>query len=169
MKYFTHVIVGAVLFFTGAVFAGAAINEAAPHAMFKEFASPFEHAKTVEVIKRRIDKQPGWSVVSVIDQAETIRKGGGGNVGKYTIIKFCSPKFAGRMLADDARRFYGVAMPLSIAVYTLESGKVMVSLMNGALISMMFGGELEAIANDVRLEVEEMFSFFHVDFDVFRL
>ncbi len=153
----------------GAVLAAVVLNEAVPRAMFKEFRSPHDHAKTVEVITRRIERQPGWNVVEVIDQAETIREGHGGDVGRYTIIKYCSPEHAGRMLQDDRRRFYGVAMPLSVGVYERENGEVWVSFMNGALISRMFGGEIENIANDVRLEVEEMFAFLHVEFDVFGM
>ncbi len=169
MKYIAYVTLSVVSMFIGAMGAAVVLNEAMPYAMFKEFRSPYDHARTVEVITQRIERQPGWNVVSVIDQAETIRQGGGGDVGRYSIIKFCSPVHAGRMLEDDRRRFYGVAMPLSVGVYEMETGEVWVSFMNGALISRMFGGEIEGIANDVRLDVEEMFSFLHVEFDVFGM
>ena len=166
MKWLGLVVVGALFFVLGLVGAAVIAKRALPAAMFKEIKSPHGHAETVQLIKENIARQ-GWALSAEFDHQKAILAGGGVDVGPYTIIKFCKGTLAGRMLADDERRFFGVMMPISVAIFTKKDGNTYVSLVNGAMLSRFFGGTYHDVINDVRVEVEEIFQFLHLRFTVF--
>ncbi|HOI84336.1 MAG TPA: DUF302 domain-containing protein, partial [Campylobacterales bacterium] len=139
----------------------------AKQALILEHKSPFDYNKTVETIINRINAKEGWKVISVIDQAEEIRKGGGADVGKVTIVKYCNAKFAGEMLSEDERKKMAVSMPISIAVYEKSTGECVVSVSNGVLMSKIYGGETEDIIEDVSKDVEEILGFMAFKFSRF--
>lgn len=159
-------VAGALLFVVGLVVAAFVAKDALPAAMFKELASPLGHAETVRLTKERIAAQPGWRLSAELDQRQAILDGGGPDVGPYVILKFCNGSLAGRMLADDERRFFGVMMPISVAVYTKGDGQTYVSLVNGAMLSRFFGGTFHDVIDVVRIDVEEIFQFLHLRFSV---
>ncbi|PKN54784.1 MAG: hypothetical protein CVU56_24715 [Deltaproteobacteria bacterium HGW-Deltaproteobacteria-14] len=167
MKAIGYVVVGALTFVLGLVAAAVIAKEALPDAMFVEVASPYDHAETVRLIEQHIEDQPGWTLTGAYDHQKAILAGGGGDVGPYVILKFCKGTLAGRMLADDERRFFGVMMPISAAIYTKADGRTYVSLVNGTMLSRFFGGTYHDVINDVRLEVEEIFRFLHLKFTAF--
>ncbi len=160
-------VVGALAFVVGLVVAAFVAKGALPAAMFKELRSPLGHAETVRLTRERIEKQPGWRISAELDQRQAILDGGGPDVGPYVILKFCKGTLAGTMLAADERRFFGVMMPISVAIYTKGDGQTYVSLVNGAMLSRFFGGTFHDVINDVRNDVEEIFRFLHLRFSVF--
>ena len=161
------VLTAAVSIFLGAILASFLIQSAAKQAMILEHKSPYDYNKTIETIVSRINAHSGWKVVSVIDQAEEIRKGGGADVGKVSIIKFCNAKYAGQMLSADERKRIAVSMPISIAIYEKYTGECMISVNNGALSSKIYGGETEAIIENVSRDVEEILGFMTFKFSRF--
>jgi uncharacterized protein (DUF302 family) len=160
-------LTAAVSLFVGAVVGAFFIQSFAKQAMILEHKSPFDYNKTVETITSRIAAKDGWKVISVIDQAAEIRAGHGGDVGKVAIIKYCNAKYAGQMLNADERKKMAVSMPISIAVYEKSSGECVVSVSNGVLMSKIYGGETEAIIEDVSKEVEEILGFMAFKFSRF--
>jgi uncharacterized protein (DUF302 family) len=132
-----------------------------------EHKSPYDFNKTVETIIARINAKEGWKVTSVIDQAGAIKDGGGGDVGKIVIIKFCNAKFAAQMLSSDDRKKIAVSMPISIAVYEKSTGECMISVNNGYLTSKLFGGDVEKIIELVSKDVEEILGFMNFKFNRF--
>jgi uncharacterized protein (DUF302 family) len=156
----------ALAFLLGGVATSFAAKEALPRAMFKEVRSPFDHGRTVEIIQERVAAQPGWRITADIDQRAAILAGGGEDVGPYRILKVCHGGHAARMLAADERRYFGVMMPISVAVYQRADGHAYVALVNGDVLSKVIGGEHEAILADVRYQVEEIFQFLHLSFDI---
>lgn len=136
--------------------------------MFKEIISPYSFEKTVKIIADRINKQPGWHVVDIIDQREEILKYGGEDVGNVKIIKFCNAKYASQMLRKDDTKYMAVKMPLSIAVFEKSNGKVVISVMNGYLNARMFSGTYEGeIMEKVVRDIEEILGFVNFRFTVF--
>ena len=136
--------------------------------MFKQVVSPYPFEKTVQLIADRINKQPGWHVVDIIDQRKEIIKYGGEDVGNVKIIKFCNAKYAAEMLKDDDRKYMAVKMPLSIAVVEKGNGKVVIALMNGYLNSRMFAGTKEGeIMEKVVRDIEQILGFVHFRFTIF--
>ncbi len=136
--------------------------------LFKQIKSPYNFEKTVNLITQRISHQPGWHVVTVINQEEEIKKYGGPDVGRVAIIKFCNAKLAGKMLSDDDTKFMAVKMPLSMAVYENSKGEVFISLMNGYLLTRMLSGTKEAkIMEYVVRDIENILGFVHFRYSIF--
>ena len=141
---------------------------AAEDMLFKQVKSPYDFDKTVEVLVKRISNQPGWHVVSVINQEEEIKKYGGPDVGKVKIIKFCNAKLAGEMLKNDRTKFMAVKMPLSIAVYEDSKGRVYISLMNGYLLTRLLSLTPESkIMEKVIKDIQEILGFLHFRYSIF--
>lgn len=160
-------LIAVVSLFVGAVVGAFFIQNFSKQALIIEHKSPYDYNKTVETVINRINAKEGWKVISVIDQAEEIRKGGGADVGKVTIIKYCNAKFAGRMLSADDRKKMAVSMPISIAIYEKSSGECVVSVSNGVLMSKIYGGETEKIIEEVSKDVEEILGFMSFKFTRF--
>lgn len=163
------ILVGIIL---GAVFSlfitGIAMKIAAPTMFFKEIASTYDFDKTVELLSSRINKQSGWHVTGVIDQQNEILEYGGPNVGKVKIIKFCNAKLSGEMLSQDSSKYMAAKMPLSIAVYEKEDGRVTIGLMNGYIMARLFSGTKESLVMEkVVKDMEEILGFLHFRFSMF--
>lgn len=156
-----------VALFAGAVLSALIVSNMAKNMMILEHKSPYDYNKTVESIVTRINAKSGWKVISVIDQSAEIKNGGGSDVGKVTIVKFCNSAFAGQMLENDERKKIAVAMPISVAIYEKSTGECMVSVNNGYLTSKLYGGETEKIIEKVSLDVEEIMSFMNFKFSRF--
>ena len=166
MKHLKFILLAMLFTLLGMVLAAVIMKYAVPQAMIKTLQSPYDFDKTVYLVKDNINRQKGWSVTAEIDQAKAIRDGSNHDIRRYTIIKFCNAEFSGSMLESADRRHFGVMMPVSVAVFEQNDGRVYISLVNGALISKLFGGEYEHILNHVKLDVEEIFSFMHLRFSV---
>ncbi len=160
-------LVAFVSLFVGALVGAFFIQSFAKQALILEHKSPYDYNKTVSTIIERINAKDGWKTITVLDQAEEIRKGGGADVGKVTIIKYCNAKFAGRMLSADERKKMAVSMPISIAIYEKSSGECVVSVSNGVLMSKIYGGETEMIIEEVSKDVEEILGFMAFKFSRF--
>lgn len=151
----------------GIIFTGIAINLSAGRMMIKEMKSPYDYEKTVETIVTRVNSMPEWHIVTVYDMNKEVIENGGKPIGKYTIIKYCSGKYASEMLMDDDRKPMGAMMPKAFAVYEKSDGQVYMSTANGAVMGKLFGGESETIIERVSLEVEEMLRFMNFKFSLF--
>ncbi|PIF02386.1 MAG: hypothetical protein CR996_00450 [Draconibacterium sp.] len=154
-------------FILGILFTGVFFSVSLKHMMVKEFKSPFDFDKTVEVMVERINSADGWLVTDVIDQNKTVQGNGGEDIGKFIIIKYCHGGYSSRMLKADERKMIGNMMPKSFAVYEKSDGQVFVSTMNGAVIGKMLGGETEDIIEEVSLEVEKMMRFINLKYTLF--
>jgi len=140
----------------------------AQNMLFKQVVSPYSYEKTLNLLTKSISDEPGWHIVSVINQQEEIKKYGGPDVGKVAIIKFCNAKYAGKMLSDDDTKFMAVKMPLSIAVYEDSKGIVKISLMNGYLLTRMLSGTKEAKTMEkVVRDIQHMLRFVHFRYSLF--
>ncbi len=147
---------------------GIAFKIAAPTMFFKEVSSPYDFDKTVTLISDRINKQDGWHVTTLIDQRQEVLDHGGEDIGPVKIIKFCNGKLSGEMLKNDASKFMAVKMPLSIAVYEKNDGRVTIGLMNGYIMARLFSGSPEGeIMEGVVTDMESILSFVHFRYTIF--
>lgn len=151
----------------GAFFTGLALNMSSEKMMLVEIKSPYEFEKTVDVISNRINNSGDWKVTNVIDQNKAVVDGGAPTIGKYVIIKYCSPKYSSEMLKADNTKKIGVMMPKSFAVYEKTNGQVYISTSNGGVMGKMFGSEAANVLEKVSLEVEGIMSFVNLKFNVF--
>jgi len=162
-------VVGMVLGLVLSVFVvGIAFKVATPTMFFKEITSTYDFEKTVNLLQTRINKQDGWHVTGIIDQQKEILNGGGLDVGKVKIIKFCNASFAGEMLSEDSSKFMATKMPLSISVYEKSDGRVVIGLMNGYVMARLFSGTREGdVMEKVMKEMEQILGFLHFRYTLF--
>lgn len=151
----------------GIIFSGISINLSAGRMMVKEMRSPYDYEKTVETVVNRINMMNEWHLVTVYDMNKEVTEHGGKPIGKYSIIKYCSGKYASEMLISDDRKPMGAMMPKAFAVYEKTDGQVYLATSNGAVMGKLFGGETETIIEKVSLEVEEMLRFMNFKFSIF--
>jgi len=151
----------------GIVITGIAINLSAGKMMIKEMKSPYDYEKTIDIIATRLNAMPQWHVVTVYDMNKEVIENGGRAIGKYSIIKYCSGKYASDMLKADDRKPMGALMPKAFAIYEKSDGQVYVATANGAVMGKLFGGETETIIEKVSLEVEEVLRFMNFKFSLF--
>jgi len=156
-----------VAFLFGAIFSAFAINAAAPEMLIKEVASPYDFEKTVRVIEDRINAKEGWHVITTYDQNAEVIAHGGTPIGKMAIIKYCNGRFASKMLEADERKKFSAMLPKTIGVYEDSKGKVLIAMSNGKVIGKLFGGEVEAIVEEVSREIEAVMGFMHFKFALF--
>jgi len=168
MKKRIIIIVSVLIgFLVGVIFSGIVISISSGEMLVREFKSPYDFEKTVEVMANQINNAEGWKVTDIIDQNQVIINTGGSSIGNYKIIKYCSGKYSGRMLKVDDQKKMGNMMPKTFAVYEKSNGQVYVSTMNGAVMGKFFGGEVEKIIEEVSLEVEGMMGFINLKYSMF--
>jgi len=154
MKTTITVIVSLIFgFLIGIIFTAVTINISAKPMLVKEFKSPYDFDKTVQVMSDRINNEEGWHVTNVIDQNKAVSENGGFPIGNFKIIKYCHGRYSAEMLKADDRKKIGAMMPKSFAVYQKSDGQVYVSTMNGAVIGKLFGGVEEKI---IRLQAKKV-------------
>ena len=154
-------------FLGGVIFSGIAINLSAGHMLIKEIKSPYDFEKTVQTIVQRMNNEPGWHVVTVIDQDKEVQAHGGTPIGKFNIIQYCNGKYSSEMLSSDDRKIIGAMLPKNLAVYEKSDGQVYVATLNGAIMGKLFGGKTESIIEKVSLEVEDVLRFMNFKFTLF--
>ncbi len=150
----------------GIIFSGITINLSAGRMMVKEMKSPYDYEKTVETIVNRVNSMEEWHIVTVYDMNKEVTEHGGKPIGKYSIIKYCSGKYASEMLMSDDRKPMGAMMPKAFAVYEKSDGQVYLATSNGAVMGKLFGGDTETLIEKVSLEVEEMLRFMNFKFSI---
>ena len=74
-------------------------------------------------------------------------------VGSMTI---CNPRYASKILANDADRGVTAFMPLGIGVYEDKKGQVYVSQLNVGLLGMMFGGTIADVMGMAGKDLNEV-------------
>jgi uncharacterized protein (DUF302 family) len=152
---------------SGVIITAITINLSAGRMMIKEIKSPYDYEKTIEMVVNRVNATPEWHVVTVYDMNKEVTEHGGKPIGKYSIIKYCSGKYASEMLSADDRKPMGAMMPKAFAVYEKSDGQVYLATSNGAVMGKLFGGETETLIEKVSLEIEEILRFMNFKFSVF--
>lgn len=158
------IVIGMVI---GILFSGITLSLSAGNMMLKEIKSPYDFDKTISVLTERINQQPGWHVVKVIDQNEAVTLHGGKPIGKFNIVQYCNGKSSSQMLSSDDRKKIGAMMPKAFAVYEKSDGQVYLATSNGMVMGKLFGGETEKLIEGVSVEVENILRFMNFKFTVF--
>lgn len=161
------VVFGIFGLLAGIIFTAVTLNLSAGRMMIKEIKSPYDYEKTIETIVNRVNSMEEWHIVTVYDMNKEVTENGGKPIGKYSIIKYCSGKYASEMLSADERKPMGAMMPKAFAVYEKSDGQVYLATSNGAVMGKLFGGETEKLIEKVSLEVEDMLRFMNFKFSIF--
>ena len=158
MKKNAFLVFGAGLL-AGVLLAGVIGWSVMPSMMLRERVSPLGFDETVAKIESNA-KDGGWVVSGVRKLDQSIRKHGGGEVIRVSLVEMCQPHHAARILNDPEGRKASVLMPCSVSVYEDEQGVVRVVSMNSGMMGRMFGGVIsEVMGGSVSREQGEILGF----------
>jgi uncharacterized protein (DUF302 family) len=127
-----------------------------PGLMMNESVSALGFDETVQAIQDGAAAED-WAVPSVARLDESLKKSGF-EVGPVAVIELCKPDLANDILSDDDARIVSSLMPCRVAVYEKADGEVVVSRMNTALMSKMFGGLVAATMSEATAQTEQIFA-----------
>ena len=111
-----------------------------PSLMLVKHKSNRSYDDTVSALSESLKKKQDWRVLTVNDyQKSTAAFGAMERAGSLNI---CNPRYASKILANDADRGVTAFMPLALGVYEDKQGQVFISQLNVGLLGMMFGGTI---------------------------
>lgn len=125
-----------------------------PSLMLLKHKSDKSYQDTVAALSEALEKKQDWRVLTVNDyQATTAAFGAIERVGSLNI---CNPRYASKILANDADRGVTAFMPLAIGVYEDKKGQVYVSQLNVGLLGTMFGGTIAEVMGMAGKDLKEV-------------
>lgn len=125
-----------------------------PALMLIKSKSSRSYDDTVAALTEALKKKQDWRVVAVNDyQKSTAAFGAVERIGSMNV---CNPRYASKILADDANRGVAAFMPLAIGVYEDKKGQVYVSQLNVGLMGMMFGGTIADVMGGAGKDLNEV-------------
>lgn len=138
-----NIIQAAVWVVVGMLLMGLIVWFTMPSLMLIKHKSSRSYDETVVALSAAIGQKQDWRVLTVNDyQKTTAAFAALDRVGSVTI---CNPRYASKILANDADRGVTAFMPLGLGVYEDKQGQVFVSQLNVGLLGMMFGGTIAEV------------------------
>jgi uncharacterized protein (DUF302 family) len=127
-----------------------------PGTMMVEEKSTLDFDETVQAIQDNAAEQE-WSVPRVLRLDQSLAKEGY-EVRPVAVIDLCKADLSSQILAQDDARVVSSLMPCRVAVYEKSNGEVVLSRMNTALMSRMFGGVITDVMGEATAQTEEIFA-----------
>ncbi|OIO70257.1 MAG: ABC transporter ATP-binding protein [Zetaproteobacteria bacterium CG1_02_55_237] len=94
-------------------------------------------------------KDVGFGILTRIDVAETLKKKIDVDRSPYVILGACNPKLANRALGLEPE--LGLMLPCNVIVYTNETGKTVVSIIDpAAMVGMIDNPQLVCLVEEAR-------------------
>lgn len=138
-----NIIQAAVWVVVGMLLMGLVVWFTMPSLMLIKHKSNLGYDETIVVLNNAIMQKQDWRVLTVNDyQKTTATFAALERVGSITI---CNPRYASKILANDADRGVTAFMPLGLGVYEDKQGQVYVTQLNVGLLGMMFGGTIAEV------------------------
>ncbi|MDO8958875.1 MAG: DUF302 domain-containing protein [Rhodocyclaceae bacterium] len=138
----------------GMALMGLIVWFAMPSMMLVKHKSGRSYDETVTALSEAIKSKQDWRVLTVNDyQKSTAAFGKLERVGSVTV---CNPRYASRILANDADRGVTAFMPLGLGVYEDKAGQVYVSQLNVGLLGMMFGGTIADVMGSAGKDLDSV-------------
>lgn len=125
-----------------------------PALMLVKSKSKRNYDDTISALTEALKSKQDWMVKVVNDyQKSTSSFAPIERVGSMNI---CNPRYASKILANDADRGVTAFMPLALGVYEDKQGQVYVSQLNVGLMGMMFGGTIAEVMGMVGKDLNEV-------------
>lgn len=138
----------------GMALMGLVVWFAMPALMLVKHKSSRNYDETVAALSEAVKGKQDWRVLTVNDyQKSTAEFGKLERAGSVTI---CNPRYASRILANDADRGVTAFMPLGIGVYEDKTGQVYISQLNVGLLGMMFGGTIADVMGSAGKDLDSV-------------
>lgn len=142
--------------FVGMALMGLIVWFTMPSLMLITHKSSRSYDNTVAALSEALKKKQDWRVLIINDyQKSTAAFGAMERVGSMNI---CNPRYASKILANDADRGVTAFMPLALGVYEDRQGRVYVSQLNVGLLGMMFGGTIADVMGMAGNDLNEVVS-----------
>lgn len=124
----------------GMILMGLIVWFTMPSLMLMKHKSNRSYDDTVAALSEALKQKPDWKVLTVNDYQKAT--GDFGAIERVGSLNICNPRYASKILANDADRGVTAFMPLALGVYEDKQGQVFVSQLNVGLLGMMFGGTI---------------------------
>ena len=144
-------------FVAGIVLTVAVGLNAMPNMMIKEVPSPLGFDETLLQIEANA-KGLGWKVPKkwTVDFQKNMLKVVKVDIGPNKVLKMCEPQAAADILIHDELKRLSTMMPCTIAVYVKSDGKTYISVMNMALLGLLYGDVVKDIAAVLGPQMDEI-------------
>lgn len=147
------VLQAALWVLAGMVLMGIIVWFSMPKLMLIKLRSKLSYDETSTGLSEALKKKQDWRLLATVDyQASTAAFGAIERVGSMNV---CNPRYASKILADDANRGVTAFMPLAIGVFEDKKGQVFVSRLNVQLLGMMFGGTIADVMKLAGTDLKE--------------
>ena len=124
----------------GMILMGLIVWFTMPSMMLIKQKSNRSYDDTIAILGETLKKKQDWRVLTINDyQKTTVAFGAIERVGSMNV---CNPRYAAKILGDDANRGVTAFMPMAIGVFEDKKGQVFVSQLNIGLLGMVFGGTI---------------------------
>ena len=110
----TRIVRAAGWILVGMALMGVIVWFAMPSMMLVKHKSPRSYDDTVAALSEALTKKPDWRVLTVNDYQKTTATFGA--IEKVASMSICNPRYASKILAQEANRGVTAFMPLAIGV-----------------------------------------------------
>ena len=120
----------------GMILMGLVVWFTMPSLMLITHKSNRSYDDTIATLTAALEKKQDWRVLTVNDyQKSTAAFGALEHVGSMNV---CNPRYASKILANEADRGVTAFMPLAIGVFEDKKGQVYVSRLNVGLMGIVY-------------------------------
>jgi uncharacterized protein (DUF302 family) len=109
--------------------------------MFIESESKYNYEKTIEELKTSLEKN-NWDVFTIIDRSAHYQEKGFNSL-PITTMEVCKPKEAINIIKHDKFKSMIPMMPMRVAVYEDNEGRIIISRMRLKMMKKMMGGPIK--------------------------
>ncbi len=138
----------------GMVLMGLIVWFTMPSLMLIKHRSNRSFDDTVAVLSENIKKKQDWRVLTVNDYQKSTSVFQA--IERTGSINVCNPRYASKILSNDADRGVTAFMPLALGVYEDKKGQVFVSQLNVGLMGKMFGGTIAEVMGMAGKDLDEV-------------
>lgn len=135
------VAIGGVI--VGMLLMGLMVWLTMPSLMLIKHKTSHNYDEAIAIFSENLQKKQAWRMLSTNDyQASTAEFS---TLERVCSVNVCNPRYAAKILTDDANRGVTAFMPLAIGIYEDKHGQVTISQLNVGLLGMMFGGVIAEV------------------------
>ncbi len=138
----------------GLMLMGVVVWFTMPSLMVIKQKSSKDYSKSLEVLKEQLQQKQDWHVINTNDYKESTAAFG--DLERVCSMNVCNPRYASKILSNDANRGVTAFMPLAIGVYENKRGEVFISKLNVKLLGMMFGGTIAQVMRMAGTDLNEV-------------
>ena len=144
-------IIGVVV---GLMLMGAVVRFAMPSLMLIKHRSTHEYNKSLAILSESLQQNQDWRLIKVNDYQESTAAFG--SLERVCSISVCNPRYASKILSNDANRGVTSFMPLAVGIYENKRGEVIISQLNVKLLGLMFGGTIAQVMKMAGTDLNEV-------------